>query len=371
MQVRIEVALPIVPKSPGVILQIWASDARTLEGRLRVPAIEPGGVVHKRQHVFGQTQVFHDGVAHATHRRQGHQALGDAAGNETQQGRVDEQVHLGRMRRLAEDIQHVAHAITFRVHQMKTLFGDALLVADGIQRVHHKVHRHDVDAAALQANGRHPGWQQLAHALDQLEKVIRAVDLVHLARGAISHHHRGAIDRPGHLALLADDLFALVLGHEVRMIVVFRLLKHVLAEDAFIQTRRRDGTHVVKVARVNGLGQFYRVARAFNVDRYLAGLIRTQVVDRCQMVEVINLALEKLDRFSSHAQLLAGQVPKDRNGAGCRHAPVLTKSSNLAFALLANQEVDNRAFPVQKFFDKPLANEAGCTGNKILHENSR
>jgi hypothetical protein len=55
------------------------------------------------------------------------------------------------------------------------------LVADVVQRVDDEVDRHDVDAPAFQAHRRHPGRQHLAHALDQLEEVVRAVDLVHLA----------------------------------------------------------------------------------------------------------------------------------------------------------------------------------------------
>jgi hypothetical protein len=126
-----------------------------------------------------------------------------------------------------------------------------------------------VVAPALQAHGGHPGRQQLAQALDELEEVIRTVDLVHLASLAVAHDHGGAVHRPWHLAVLPHDLLALVLGLEVRVVQALGLLEHVLAEHAFVQARRRDGRDVVKVPGVNGLGQVHRVARALDVHRHL------------------------------------------------------------------------------------------------------
>ena len=68
VQIWVQVAFPIVPQAPGVVFEIGAGHARALECGERVAAIKTGGVIHKAQHVFRQTQVFHDGVAHPAHR---------------------------------------------------------------------------------------------------------------------------------------------------------------------------------------------------------------------------------------------------------------------------------------------------------------
>ena len=248
VQGRVQMALPVIPQAPAVVRQLGAANARALERCLHVAAVKTRGVVHKAQHVVGQAQVFHDGVADAAHRRQRHQAFCDAARNKAQERGVDKHIHLGCVRGPAEDVQHLAHAVALRVHQVVALVGNAALVADGVQRVDHKIHRHDVDAPALQADGGHPGRKDLAHALDQLEEVIRPVDLVHLAGLAVTHHHGRAVHRPGNLAFGADDFFALVLGSEVGMLVVLCLLKHVLSEHALVQTSCGNAGHMVEVS---------------------------------------------------------------------------------------------------------------------------
>ena len=297
VQIRVEMALPVVPQAPCIVLEIRALHTRTLEHGQRVPAVKTRRVVDESHHVWRHTQVFHHRVAHAAHRGQGHQALGDAFRNEAQQRSVDKQVHLGRVGCLAEDVEHITNAVTNRVDEVVTLLGDTGLVADHVQRVDDKIHRHDVHAAAFQANRGHPGRQQLAHALDQLEKIIRPVDLVHLAGGAVAHHHGRPVDRPRHLALLAHDFFTFVLGHEIGVFGVFCLLEHVFAKHAFVQTGGGDRAHMMEMPGIDGFGQFHRVARAFDVDGNLAFFVGAQVIHRCQVVEVVDLPLERLLRL--------------------------------------------------------------------------
>eukprot|EP01136_Pigoraptor_vietnamica_P021469 Opistho-1_new@71625 len=151
VQVGIEVALPVVPQPPRVVLQVGACDAAALERGQRLAAVEARRVVDEGHHVLGQPEVLHDGLVDAAHRCQRHQALLHALGNEAHQRGVDEQVHLGRVSRLAEDVEHVADAVAHGVHQVETRAAAALLVADVVERVDHEVDRHDVDAPALQA----------------------------------------------------------------------------------------------------------------------------------------------------------------------------------------------------------------------------
>ena len=350
-------------------MQVGHGDVTALERGQRLAAVKARGVVDKAHHVFGDADVFHNGFVDAAHGRKGHQALLHAFGDEAQESGVDKQVHLGRMRGLGEDVQHVAHAVAFRVHQVEAFaLGGRFAVADVVQRVDHKINRNDVQTAPFKAHRRHPRRQDLAHALDQLEQVIRAVNLVHLARGAVAHHHGGAVNRPGTLELFAHDFFALVLGHEVRVLVVLGLVKHVLAEHAFIQARCRDRTDVVQLAHVNRLRKFNHVARAVDVDGDLAFFRRTQVVYRRKVVEVINLTFERLDVFRRHAELFGRQVAKHRDHAGGAGTPKLSEPRHLAFTFFANQEMHDRALTVQQFLDEALANEAGCAGDEILHE---
>ena len=58
VQVGVEVALPVVPQAPGVIVQIGAFDTGALERGQRVAAVKARGVVDKGQHVFGQPRSF-------------------------------------------------------------------------------------------------------------------------------------------------------------------------------------------------------------------------------------------------------------------------------------------------------------------------
>ncbi|EWS64077.1 hypothetical protein Y695_02685 [Hydrogenophaga sp. T4] len=367
MQVGVEVAFPVVPEPPGVVLEVGAFDAAALERGQRVAAVEARRVVDEVHHVLGQSEVLHDGAVDAAHRRQRHQPLLHALRDEAHQRGVDEQVHLGRVGRFAQDVEHIAHAVAHRVDQVEAGAAAALLVADVVQRVDHEVHRHDVDAPALQPHAGHPRRQDLAHALDQLEEVVGPVDLVHLAGATVTHHQRRAVHAPGHFAFGAHDLFALVLGHEIRVVDVLGLVEHVFAEHTFVQARRRNRRHVVEVLRADGLGQFHRVAGAVDVDGDLALGVRLQVVDGSKVVEVIDLALQRLDVVGAHAELLRRQVTKHRHHARGTHAPEFAQIRHLGFARRADQEMHHRSLALQQFLDEPLADETGGAGDEIMH----
>lgn len=153
--------------------------------------------------------------------------------------------------------------------------------------------------------------QQLADALDQLEEIVRAVDLVHLTGQAMAHHHGGTKHRPRQLAFGADDFFALMLGSEVEMFVVFGLFKQVLAEHAFVQARSRHRTDMVKMSGLNRLGKLHHVAGAAHVGGNLVFLVDLQAIDRRQVVEEVgDFAFALFGVFSTHG-----------NRPGLTHAP--------------------------------------------------
>jgi hypothetical protein len=242
--------------------------------------------------------------------------------------------------------------------------------ADVVDGLDDEVHRHDVDAPALQAHAREPRRQDLPHALDELEEVVGPVDLVHLAGGRVAHHQRRAVHRPGHLALLAHDLLALVLGHEVGVLEVLGLVEHVLAEHALVQAGGGDAAHVVQVAGLDGLGELAHVARAVDVDGHLAVGVGAQVVHGGQVVDGVDLALERLQRVGGHAQLPGRQVAGHGRGAllrGAAEPPVLVQRRQLALAAFAHEEADRGAAAREQGLDEALADEAGGAGDEVVH----
>jgi hypothetical protein len=214
-QRRVQVALPVVPEAPGVVVEARALDARAPQRGQRLATVVAGREVDEGEHVLGQAEVLQHRRLDAAHGRQRHEPLLHALRDEADQRGIDEQVHLRRVRCLAEDVENVPDAIADGVDEMEAALAELRpRVADVVERGDDEVDRDDVDAPAFEADRRHPRRQDLPHALDQLEEVVRAVDLVHLAGLRVADDERRPVHRPRHLALLENDLLALVLGHE-------------------------------------------------------------------------------------------------------------------------------------------------------------
>ncbi len=150
---------------------------------------------------------------------------------------------------LANSFIDVAHALRARVCQMECLPIQPRLMRDVVERVGDEVDGHDVGVAEVEPHQRQPLRQPAAHALDRLEEVVGAVDLVHLAGARVAHDDRRSIHAPGPLRLLAHD----ALGLELRLVVgrgqVLALVEHVLAEDALELAGHGDRGDVVQAAR--------------------------------------------------------------------------------------------------------------------------
>ena len=151
------------------------------------------------------------------------------------------------------------------------------------------------------------------------------------------------------------------------MIEVLGLVEHVLAEHAFIEARRGDGAHVMHMTRVDRLRELDHAARALDVHGHLRFLVSAEVVNRREVVEVVDLALQALDHVRGHAELLARQVAVDRNRTCLADAPVCQQVGELPGALLAHQEVDRAAAACQQLLDESLADEAGRAGDEVFH----
>ena len=74
-EVGIEMALPIVPKFPGIVFKARHADARRFEEACGFAVIEAGGVVDEGEDAVGELQVAHDGGAEALQHGERGQAL--------------------------------------------------------------------------------------------------------------------------------------------------------------------------------------------------------------------------------------------------------------------------------------------------------
>jgi len=75
MQIGIEMTFPVVPQSPGIVLNSRDADACRIKQPLRIAVVEPRRVVEKLKDPVGQPEVFHDGFAKAARRRQRQHAV--------------------------------------------------------------------------------------------------------------------------------------------------------------------------------------------------------------------------------------------------------------------------------------------------------
>jgi hypothetical protein len=118
----------------------------------------------------------------------------------------------------AKAVEHLADAHRLRVGEVERVAVQLRLVRDVVHRLDDEIHRHQVDASALDAEHRHPDRQHLAQLLDEREEVVRPVDLVHLAGLRMPDDHARTVDAPLQALLAAYQCFRIVLGAQVRIV---------------------------------------------------------------------------------------------------------------------------------------------------------
>ena len=367
-QVGVKMAFPVVPQDPRVVLQAWAGNAGALQGLFGFARIEAGRIVDELHHVLGQAEVLHDRVANPSRRREGHEAFLDPARNEAEQCCVDAHLHARRVRCLAEDVEDVAYPVWIRIGQVESFAVPFFEMHDVVHRGNHEIHRHDVDAPALDADRRHPWGKDLAHLLDQLEEVVGAVDLVHLTGLRVAHDQPWPIYPPRHGAFVARDGFGLVLGGEIRVIQVFGLVEHVLSPYAFVQAGGGDGRHMVEAPGLDRVGEHHGIAGAVDVAGLLFLGRGLEVIDGCEVREVGHLARQFLLLRSRNAEFGLGHVAHDRDGALLIHAPVVEQRGALLVAARpggAREVVDDCVVARKNLADQPFADESGRPGDEI------
>ena len=213
--------------------------------------------------------------------------------------------------------QHGADALGFRVGQVEALAVQPRQVRDVVQRRGHEVHRHDVDAPALDAQRRHPRRHHAAHLLDQLEEVVRPVDLVDDAGFRVPDDDSRSVDAPRNRTFLPDQAFRIVLGAEIGVFQPARLFEHVLAENARVQAGGGDRADVVEAPCLDVGGKADGVARAVKIDPHLVLGLRHQVIDRAEVEHLADLALELAPLTTNQVIDVQGaQILRIRNALG-------------------------------------------------------
>ena len=225
----------------------------------------------------------------------------------------------------------------------------------------------DVDLAALDAGHRHPGGHDLADPPDQLEEVVGAVDLVHLAGLRVADDDPRAVDAPRPLALLANDPLGLVLGPEVGVgVEVLSLVEHVLAPGAAVEPGGGDRADHVDPPGLHRLGELHHVTGALHVRHPLGFGVGAHVVDRGQVEEVIDLAVEPLQIGIGDAEAMLGEVADDPDDAVLVDAPAVAQLGEPALRALTDEDVD-RPLALEQQLDQVAADEAGCAGDEVPH----
>ena len=77
-----------------------------------------------------------------------------------------------------KQVKHFTNPFWLGVGQVETLTIQFCLVCDEYRGIYHVIDRHNIDTTAFKTQGRHPGRYHFAHLLDQLEEVVRTIDLV-------------------------------------------------------------------------------------------------------------------------------------------------------------------------------------------------
>jgi hypothetical protein len=363
------VALPVVPQTPGVRVERRYGDAGLIESRLRLAAIESCRIVDELHDVRRQPEILEDRIADPPDRGQRHQALLDAARYETEQGCIHADRERRRMRGAGERVQHVTDPHRSGVDQVECPTVVSPLVGDVVDRIDDEIDRHDVDPAAFDSNRWHPRRQELPHPLDQLEEVIRTIDLVHFAGLAVTDDKTWAIDPPGNLGLGTDDLFRIVLRLKVRVVEVLGLVEHVLPENTFVHPRRGNRADVLETSGMNRVRERHRIPRSVDVGCDLLFGIRRQVVDSGQMEEVLDAVVELVLVFLGYAEHRLRQVAHNRHRAAVVDAPVCVQCLDLLRrSLFSHQEVDDAAAVCEQPLDQPFPDEPGRAGDEIRHE---
>ena len=355
-QVRVEVALPVVPQRVRVAVQRRHLDAGALQHPLGVAAVELGLERDVVEHLERDAEVAEDRLLDLLHGRDLHRHREHALGQRVDDPLVDPQRELRGVGGLGERVDDLAGAGRLRRDQVEGLPVQVGLVRDVVEGARDVVDRDDVGVAELRAGQRDPLGQQVTQPLDGGEEVVRTVDLVHLAGLAVSDHDGRPIHPPRHRAALAGDLLGLELGPVVGRGELLTLVEHVLAEVAVVVAGGGHRGDVVQVADLQRVGQVDGVLGPLDVEPLVGLVVGGHVVDGREVEEVVDVAGQSLDVLVGHAEPFLAQVTDHRPDA-VGAAPALDELVEATAGPLPDQYGD-LALSLEQSLDQEAADES-------------
>ena len=328
-------------------------------GVARVELAVEVAVLHRRRR---DPEVVVELVADPLDGGERHQPRPHRLGDGVRHVAVHAHRELRRVGGLRELVQRLAHRHGLRVHEVERVPGKVVVrqVRDVVHRPRHEVHRHDVRLAALRAGQRHPLRERVAQPLEQLEEVVGAVDLVHLAGLGVADDDAGAEDERLGLDAGAHQALGLVLGPVVVVGQPLPLVEHVLLEDAAVLAGHRDRAGVVEAAHLVRVRELDHVARAVHVRPLRGLLVGLHVVHRGEVEEVVDRLVEALD-----PQPGLGQVAGHRHDPSLGSVEALHERVELAARALAHQHVDG-ALALEELGHQVPSDEAGGPGHEVV-----
>ena len=333
------------------------------ERALGVAGVEAAAEVAVLDRGGRDAQVAEELVADPLDRRQRLQPRAHLLRDRVRHVRIDPHGELRRVRRLGELVQRLAHGHGLGIHEVEGVARQVVVrdVRDVVHRARDEVHRHEVRVAALRPGEWEPLGQRVAQLLEQLEEVVGAVDLVHLAGLRVADDDPGPVHEQLRLDALAHQPLRLVLGAVVVVGQGLPLVEHVLLEHALVVARHRDGARVVEAPDVVRVRELDHVLRALDV-RALGGLlVGLHVVHGREVEEVVDLLVDALD-----AEPRLRQVAGDRDDPSLLGTQALDERVELAPRALPHEHVD-RAIPLQELGDEMPADEPGRAGDEVVH----
>ena len=272
------------------------------------------------------------------------------------------------MRGFGDGVQHVADAHRIGIGQVEGPAIEPVEMGEVVDRGDDEIDGHDIDPATLDADHRNPGRYGVAQLLDELEEVVGAVDLVDLAGSRVADDDAWTINPPGDRLLRPHQALALVLRGVIRMLESARLLEHVLAKYAVVQPGRRDRAHVMEATRLDRLGEGEGVGDAGHIGGH--DLLRRsfEVVDRGEMEEMVDFALELARVLGRNAEIGLGDIALDHRHAFGAGAPELFQSCDQLRRRLIDKDVNRLTVALEQPPDKPPADEPRSPRYERTHE---
>ena len=211
-----------------------------------------------------------------------------------QKADIDTHADVRRVPGMSENVHDFADPVWMRVGQMEGSAVEALDMRDMIDGSGDKVDRNQVYSSSFDANHGHPLRKKLSNPLDNAEEIIGTVDLIHFAGLGVADDDARPVHAPGHGTLAPDDLLRLVLAFEVGMIELARFVEHVLPKRALIEPGSCNGAHMMKAPRADVLRKIGDVSRARDIGFHLDQSVCGEIVDRGEVEDVIDVALQRL-----------------------------------------------------------------------------